>query len=268
MAIKRPDCWVLLMLSAVMIHFSGCAAFSAGPEGSRFGDHRVNPASANQMFDKGFEQFSDQKLVLLLDPRSANTLTAQDLTPAAIPATLQRAFHNANTQYGRGNDKGKAHRSQVQDRLIAASNQRCNLYTTYLKRLSNRTNGLFGTLTTVLGGASAIVTGETAARTLGGLAGISSGTRAELNQAIFESVATSIIVPSIHLRRKEILDEIVKKRKQDLDVYTVEGAIADAIRYHGACSMDAGISQASKSIQLYQDIGIERTVIIRSKIKP
>ncbi|MCP5242923.1 MAG: hypothetical protein H6940_05740 [Burkholderiales bacterium] len=54
-----------------------------------------------------------------------------------------------------------------------------------------------GTLTTALGGAGAIVTGAEAARILAGLAGIASGTRAELNQAIFESVATSVIVPAI-----------------------------------------------------------------------
>ena len=42
--------------------------------------------------------------------------------------------------------------------MIAASNQRCNLYMTYLKRVSVYTNGLFGSLTTILGGAGAIVT--------------------------------------------------------------------------------------------------------------
>jgi len=246
----------------IIIFQAGCTPFNAGPEGSLFGDNRVNPASANQMFDKSFESFSDEELMLLLDPNGLGKMykgKLSGLSSSQQLVALRLAFKKANESYN------TAHRAQVQDRLIAASNQRCNLYTTYLKRLSNRTNGIFGTMTTVLGGASAIVTGETAARTLGGLAGISSGTRAELNQAIFESVATSVIVPSIKVRRKEILIEILEKRGEKLSVYTIEGAIADAIRYHGACSMDAGISQASKSIKFYEDIGIEHIITIKKK---
>ena len=146
-----------------------------------------------------------------------------------------------------------AHRAQIQDRLIAASNQRCNLYKTYLKRINTYQNGIFGTLTTILGGAGAIVTGADSSRILSGLAGISSGTRAEPNQAIFESISTSIIIPGIEKTRAEILADIMTKRGKKLSEYTIEGAMADAIKYHGACSMDMGISYAQKSIQSFDD---------------
>lgn len=170
------------------------------------------------------------------------------------------AFRKANYEYD------LAHRAQIQDRLIAASNQRCNLYTTYLKRVNTYQNGIFGTLTTMLGGAGAIVTGESAARLLSGLAGISSGTRAELNQATFESIATSVIIPGIQKTRSDLLGNILKKRSQPLTEYTIEGAIADAITYHGCCSMDTGISYAQKSIQSYDDIGIKRFNEIQNEL--
>lgn len=246
-------------LFAILIIFvaSGCSTLGNpfGPEKSMFGDDRVTSASANQMFNSKFEGFNDEQLIYLLDPVNH----AKDLPNENGDEInqLRAAFYVANAKYG----VDEAHRSQIQDRLIAASNQRCNIYTTYLKRLSTKNNAIFGTLTTVLGGAGAIVTGAHTARLLSGLAGISSGARAELNQAIFESVATSVIVPAIQKQRAEILVEIQNKRvepnKLGIEVYTIEGAIADAIRYHGACSMDAGISFAQKSIQSFDDVGLK-----------
>lgn len=257
--------WVILLLVLIGFAISGCASICAsiGPENGLFGGGRVTTAAANQIFDPGFEGITDEQLVQLLDPKPPPApddkapVTAQDTAPdfeklnnSAKIATLRMAFKTANRV-----EDATARRSQIQDRLIAASNQRCNLYTTYLKRVNTYENGIFGTLTTVLGGAGAIVTGETAARTLSGLAGISSGTRAELNQAIFESIATSIIIPGIQSTRKNFLKEImVKRKKESIEIYTIEGAIADAITYHGYCSMDTGISFAQKSIQTTDNI--------------
>jgi hypothetical protein len=244
---------------------SGCAKLN--PEQGMFGGGRVTTASANQIFDPGFEGFSDEQLLQLLDPENKAQGAAgkqyQELTESEKIAQLRKSFRVANEDAV----YKEAHRAQIQDRLIAASNQRCNLFTTYLKRISTYNNGIFGTLTTILGGAGAIVTGENAARLLSGLAGISSGTRAELNQAIFESVATSVIVPSIHKTRADLLKEILDKReKKAIKDYTIEGAIADAIMYHGACSMDAGIAHAQKSIQAFDDIGVKRFTEIQTSL--
>jgi hypothetical protein len=93
-----------------------------------------------------------------------------------------------------------------------------------------------------------------------------SGTRAELNQAIFESVATSVIVPGIQQRRADLLKEFMDKRTKSLADYTIEGAIGDAITYHGACSLDAGIAYAQKSIQAFDDIGIKRFAAIQNQV--
>lgn len=250
--------WVMLLLVLNGFVISGCA--SIGPEKSLFGGGRVTTASANQLFDPGFEEVTDEQLVQLLDP-SSEPLNFEKLSNSEKIAKLREAFIKANA-----NNKAIALRSQIQDRLIAASNQRCNLYTTYLKRVTTYENGIFGTLTTIFGGAGAIVTGETAARTLSGLAGISSGTRAELTQATFESIATSVIIPGIQKTRDAFLEKIMKKRTQCIAQYTIEGAIADVITYHGYCSMDTGISFANKSIQAYDETGMIHLIEIMKKI--
>ena len=182
---------------ASLLFLASCVRIS--PETALFGEGRVTTASANQMFEKRFESFSDEDLLFILDPINKREMEKKysDLTSSERIENITSAFRVANRDY----DYGPKHKSEIQDRLIAASNQRCNIYETYLKRISTYTNGIFGTLTTVLGGAGAIVTGEQAARTLSGLAGISSGTRSELNQAVFESITTSVIIPGIQNRR-------------------------------------------------------------------
>jgi hypothetical protein len=257
----------------MVIVASGCSTLNSsfGPEKSMFGENRVTTASANQMFSSDFEKFDDKQLIYMLNQGKVQDTSVQNEN---LVNQLSDAFKNANKSVE--TTPALALRSQIQDRLIAASNQRCNLYTTYLKRLSAKNNGIFGTLTTVLGGAGAIVTGAHAARLLSGLAGISSGTRAELNQAIFESVATSVIVPAIDKNRAAILKEIQDKRTTGgardkeavpLEVYTIEGAVADAIRYHGACSMAAGIAFAQKQIQSFDDVGMKKFLEIKTEFE-
>lgn len=243
-----------------------CSLVGPRPEGSVFGGKRVSSAAASQMIDpEVFENFNDERLVALLDPEadcdrarpragtSGNTAAVPPVPP--VPAItnfdVEAAFNCAN-------EKSLRRRSQVQDRLIAASNQRCNAYGVYLKRLSTAVNSTFGVLTTVLAGAGAIATGEDTARALAGLSGITSGTRAELNQAIFESVVTSVIVPALNQRREEIHNEILAKRNQPISQYTVEAAVADAIKYHGACSINEGIAYAEKSLASFEDVGLSK----------
>lgn len=258
---------MVLILVLTGLIATGCASLDPGKsllEKSIFGGCRVTGASANQIFDADFEGFDDERLFQLLDPEDKVCLGRDKpfsgLEPSEKIKYLRKAFRKANTCYD------VSHRSQIQDRLIASSNQRCNLYTTYLKRLSTYYNGIFGTLTTILGGAGAIVTGADSARILSGLAGISSGTRAELNQAVFESVATSVIIPGIQKSRNEFHKEILNKRSKLLEEYTIEGAIADAITYHGYCSMDTGIAYAQKSIQSYEDVGIKRFTELQKEL--
>nr|VFJ97599.1 MAG: hypothetical protein BECKLFY1418A_GA0070994_107111 [Candidatus Kentron sp. LFY] len=139
---------------------------------------------------------------------------------------------------------------------MAASEQRCNVYKIYLKRLHGKGNFYTGSLATILGGAGAIVTGVDGARILSGLAGITSGVRAEFNQAVFVNLAIPVITKGIESRRNDIRQKIKTERGNDLTSYTVEAAIGDAIRYHGACSIIAGLEQAEDAIQELDNPGL------------
>ena len=215
-----------------------------------FGGGRVTSASANQMFEPKFEVFTDEQLVCLLDP-VGYPVEYKFASETETATSITQAFYHANNGIDNktADTEIQKHRNQIQDRIIAASNERCNLYTTYIKRVDEYQNGILGTLTTALGGAGAIVTDATTARVFSGLSAITNGTKAELDKATFESLATSVIIPGIEKSRSEIYNDILNKRKNTIADYTIERAIADAIRYHGACSMAAGISYAQQSIQ-------------------
>lgn len=212
-------------------------------EHSIFGGDRVNVAGANQILPESFELI---ELESLLDPEGKRTaFKSKD-------DDLSKAFQAFYANYPTAEQGNR--RDRVQDRLIAASNQRCNVYKTYLKRLDSHAGFLFGALSTALGGAGAIVTGETAARTLSGLAGITSGVGAEYEKNFFANVATHFIIPGIDQRRDEILAEIATKRGDangtatPITKYTVERAVADVSLYHGACSLNVGLSRSGKLV--------------------
>ncbi|MBT7943200.1 MAG: hypothetical protein HN719_07575 [Alphaproteobacteria bacterium] len=191
------------------------------------------------------ETFEQISLESLLDPQDKRKAIGDG------DNDLSKAFH---AFYQQVPEEAKKGRDRIQDRLIAASNQRCNVYKTYLKRLDSHAGFFFGALSTVLGGAGAIVTGEAAARTLSGLAGITSGVGAEYEKSFFANVATHFIIPGIDQRRDEILLKIETNRNGDnntsvsVDKYTVERAVADASDYHGACSMNVGLTRSGKLV--------------------
>jgi hypothetical protein len=253
-----------LLLATLFL--SGCSFFQevGDPESSVVGGGIVQIASTNQILDTKNDQYDDARLFYLIDPleksMSRATFVASQKTEYA-EADLDKAFYYANTAYD------AAHRNAVMDRLLISAENRCNVYFTYLKRMSTNTNAVFGTLTTLLGGAGAIVSGETAARILSGAAGISSGTRAELNQAMFQSMSTSVIIPGIKASRRSMLTRIEAKKSKSLSEYSVQAAIADVVRYNGECSMDTGLDYAQKTMILYSDVGMSSFIEAQQKIE-
>lgn len=122
---------IRVALFAVLIIFvaSGCSTLnsSLGPEKSIFGENRVTTASANQMFSSNFEKFDDKDLIYLLNQDSGEK-SVKNENSADLANQLSKAFREANKISPDDKTAGFALRSQIQDRLIAASNQRCNLY--------------------------------------------------------------------------------------------------------------------------------------------
>lgn len=153
-------------------------------------------------------------------------------------------------------------RNAIQNKLIAASDQRCNAYLNYMQRSSSEMNFGLGFLTTAVGGAGSIVTGATAARVLAGAASILSGTQAEFDQDFYYNQAVNVLLRGITEARKEILTDIESDAGRGTNgdrpylAYPVEKAIADAIRYHGACTLAKGIEQLGKTINFAPNLEV------------
>ncbi len=280
MKIKKGKNKLVICLSIAVIAgstlFSGCKGKLFGPEWSLFGKDRINTAGANQFFDKSFETID---LAKLLDPKEYaikefnnlkpkdklasadykkwNKLSEEDRVAKAI-----EAFHSGYND-DKDNNSLALRRNLAQDRIIAASNNRCNIYKTYLQQAHSRGNFLMGALTTTLAGAGGIVTGG-AVNALSAGAAITSGIRAEYNQAYYAGLNTSIISKGIDQRRKELFDDMKKKRYKggdrekgliEYEKYNITEAVSDAIKYHGACNLIEGLKTADAAIS---DIGLKR----------
>jgi hypothetical protein len=170
-------------------------------------------------------------------------------------AAFSRALYkiNSNGSYPnieemkyRQNEMREA-RNEVQGALFQLSDNRCNAFELRLRQLSSSWTFSLGSLATVVGGAGAIVSGD-AARALSGASGALSGVNAEYQKDIMSSLTSSVIIPGIAKQRAGVRQEIANRRCMGIVSYPLSIAIADAIRYHSACSTDVGVAAAANSI--------------------
>lgn len=152
----------------------------------------------------------------------------------------------------------KRMRNSIQERILAASNERCGEYKNFLRQFESEGNFFLGTLATTLGGLGAIFTPAATARALAGLAGITSGVRAEFQEDLFHKLAVYVITDGIDKRRTQIYGVILQKQREDYDSYTLMHAVNDAVVYHSSCTTLIGLQAASDSIRESQDPGLSR----------
>lgn len=159
-------------------------------------------------------------------------------------------------------------RNGLQERLLAASQQRCGAFAANLQRTFSRTNFGLGIATTIAGTAGALVNSVGAARSLAGAAGIFSGSRAEFNQDFMSNLAAHVIIDGIQKRRQAVYEQIQNRgQSMDYSAYPVEAAIKDALFYHGECSVVAGFQQASDSIKYANDPGLLSSIQTLAKVR-
>lgn len=138
-------------------------------------------------------------------------------------------------------------RNDIQGVLFAASTNRCNKYKLMLRERSSNVSFILGSVATGLGAAGAIFTNATS-QILAGMAGGTSGINAEYNKNIMSNLASSVIVPGIDKQRAAIAQEVANRRCLGLSSYTLSQALADALRFHSACSTDVGVAAAGAAL--------------------
>lgn len=136
-------------------------------------------------------------------------------------------------------------RNDLQDRIIAASNQRCGTFLRVLVSSKSQTQMGWGGFATLLSGAASVVTPASAARALAAGSTVSNAYLSLYNEAYFNNLTVNVISAGISKQREGLLQYMTEERKKSLSNYPVNRAIADALTYHSACNIITGLEAAA-----------------------
>lgn len=142
-------------------------------------------------------------------------------------------------------------RDEVQDYIIALSNQKCGEYFRLLHSMRADSDVIWGSLSTLLSGAGAVLSHAPTASAFAASGAASSGIRAELNQAYFSNLALEVMTSGISSRREKVSEKIYRNRANhgtNSFHYSLTGAIGDALEYHNACNAVTGFEVAAQAI--------------------
>jgi hypothetical protein len=262
---------------AVVLAMAGCATLDQAHKGAvdKVGAFPLTARNEVEMLDLaqivvehiGQGELTHQPARCQLVPYNAAQARADE--ESATPGRRLDQALNCFGALAERNPVRAAHaRNQIQERMLAASEQRCADYKMYVKRAQSLVSFSTGTLTSVFAAAGAITKSVEGAKTLAGMSGLSSAVGAEYNQAYFANLAAHVVAAGIDLQRARIYEQIFSNgQTQPIEKYTVQAAIRDAFRFHAACSVTAGLNEAQESIRLAENPGLEAAgrVVLRAK---
>lgn len=136
-------------------------------------------------------------------------------------------------------------RNDLQDRIIAASNQRCGTFLRVLVSSKSQTQMGWGAFATLLSGAASVATPASAARALAAGSTVSNAYLSLYNEAYFNNLTVNVISAGISKQREGLLQYMTVERAKSLSNYPVNRAIADALTYHSACNIITGLEAAA-----------------------
>lgn len=244
--------------------FVGCASFRAGF------NETINKEASEQY--QSVDRHSSYPVLRRENFEQVNLLELIDPHRQSAPAGVKDWNEHDKINYGRqydttlawfrdtkipSNDEKALIRDDVQDKILAVSTSRCNVYKTFLRRQQADVNFSLGALTTVSGVLGALLPGARAASNLAGTAGIFSGIQAEYNQAYYSNLAAHVIVQAIELRQNRLKKELMEgRRDKSIQAYSMGAAINDALVVDGSCSALAGLMEAQDSIKEVETPGL------------
>lgn len=242
---------------------SGCALFGKGLD--------PGPASAERIGTVGSAQTRDYPIdmaELIAYAVHGSTNSAPRALAAAEAASaagrdsplnsleLARKYFYENCH---SNDRCGMLRDRVQDRLVWASESACADYLSNVRRSFTGTNLNLGGATTLFGALGSVLTSVDATRIFSGAAAVASGLRAEYNDVYFSSQAFELVSKAIRSVREKTIKNIRDNRaNKGIREYTLDGAVADALRYHASCNVMAGLEEASEAVTRDRDPGLKR----------
>jgi hypothetical protein len=189
----------------------------------------------------------------------AHCETPKRLLPVDDPYVRFEECAQDDAQYQR-------RRTQLQERLIAASNERCAEYKERLQQVQvqsqpasgeKRSNGAVDAATAALGVLTIAYPPAAAVGGLLGAAQLVSGVKAAPPKQFTSGLTVQVVSLGIDTRRASILQGIRGRQQETPASYPVEAAVSDALLYHQACSMVAGLEAAGEALST-TDPGVAR----------
>ncbi|MTV36066.1 hypothetical protein [Duganella radicis] len=147
-------------------------------------------------------------------------------------------------------DKYKYLRNDLQDRIFAASNQRCGYYLRQLVASKAQTKMGWGSLSLLLSGAASVTHPISSAQILAAGSGVATGVNTLYDETYFSNLTVNVIVSGISKQREGLLVQYTALRQKSLVEYPVNRAIADAIAYHSACNIVTGLEAAANALKV------------------
>jgi len=174
---------------------------------------------------------------------------ARRLAPTDDPYARFEQCAQDDAQYRR-------RRTQLQERLIAASNERCAEYKERLQQVQvqaqppadEKGSDAVGAASAALGVLTVAYPPAAAVSGLLGAAQLVYGVRATPPKQFTSGLTVQVVSLGIDTRRAGILQGIRGRQDEDPASYPVEAAVADALLYHQACSMVAGLEAAGEAL--------------------
>jgi uncharacterized protein YceK len=217
-----------VLILSVIIVLSGCSTIRkyTAPE-----DKNLLSGSGSIMKDSSGGSFENIDLTKLLE-----TYGLSD--PKAVSSEQSSKV-----------DEYKYRRNDLQERLISASNQKCGAYIRTIISSKSQASTGWTSMALLLSGAASVVSHASTASALAAGSTVSTGILSTYNEAYFNNLAINVISAGIDKKRESILANMKNKKAKALSEYSVNAAISDAIAYHSACNIVAGMETASKALK-------------------
>lgn len=246
----------ITMLAAASMLLTGCAQFRVASDDGHVRESneqvsRVDKHSSYPSISRA--NFEQVNLIEMIDPEGHAKKIYANLWPTEgekYGAKYDLAFSGFRQRTDMSDEAKRQRRNGVQDKIIAVSTSRCNVFKTFLRRQQADGNFYLGSATTVAGVLGALLPGARDVRNLAGVAGILSGVQAEFNQSYYSNLTAQVIIEGIELRQSQIKEKLYSGgREKSVADYTLEAAIADGLVFDGSCSALTGLIVAQDSIQ-------------------
>jgi hypothetical protein len=271
---RMGRCGAALAMAGLL---GGCAQITPNFAHQREAEEQVSFVDSHSSFPAvrraDFEQIN---LVELVDPHGRARDHFRGAWDAVEQGTVDRrwgrrydlvlAWFRENTEQS-AQDK-LTQRNAVQDKILAVSTSRCNVFKTFLRRQQSDVNFQLGSATTAAGVLGAVLPGVRASRNLAAAAGLFSGLQAEYNTSYYSNLTAHVIVQAIEIRQARLKAELMRARAdKPVAEYTLESAINDALVIDGSCSTVAGLLEAADSIKEVTNPGLTRAAEVIASVR-